>query len=273
MVRMRLYILSAIAVMLVLVSCDLRLRPGSDDDTNGGVKVERYDRLESRYLTTADFSALQQMDTKYPVETRTLIEDVLKIGEVNDPKINQKFLKFFQDSTLQTIINDAEVQYADVEDINESLTLAFSNMEEKLPEVKVPKVYMQIGALNQSIIIGEGIIGISLDKYLGENYPIYQSYYNEQQRRTMNRSNIVPDAVMFYLLGNFPLQNFEKRSQTERDVHLSKILYAVNLLIGSDSGIPSDNLSKVEKYMKKHADISLADFLTNENLSEIAALK
>lgn len=40
------------------------------------MKVERYDRLESRYVITGDFSALQQMNTEYPIETRTLVEDV-----------------------------------------------------------------------------------------------------------------------------------------------------------------------------------------------------
>ena len=59
-----------------------------EDDTANGVEVKRYDRLQARYLTTGDFSALQQMNTNYPMETRTLVEDVLQLGEVNDPEIN-----------------------------------------------------------------------------------------------------------------------------------------------------------------------------------------
>ena len=44
----------------------------ADDDENAPlVKVERYDRLEYRYLTTADYSALQEMNTEYHMETRT----------------------------------------------------------------------------------------------------------------------------------------------------------------------------------------------------------
>ena len=70
--------------------------------------VERYDRVQSLYLTTGDFSALQQMNTVYPMQTRTLIEDVLRIGKVNDPEINTKFLRFYQDSTLQSLISEAE---------------------------------------------------------------------------------------------------------------------------------------------------------------------
>ena len=72
------------------------------------LEIDRYDRLEYRYLTTGDFSALQQMNTEYPIETRTLIEDVVKIGEITDPDINTKFLKFYQDTTLQSVIAAVE---------------------------------------------------------------------------------------------------------------------------------------------------------------------
>ena len=93
------YIILAIAT--ILVSCEIRIKP--NEDTNGeeqSVGVQRYDRLQSRYLTTGDFSALQQMNIDYPMETRTLVEDVLKLGEVNDPEINSKFLNFYQDTIL-----------------------------------------------------------------------------------------------------------------------------------------------------------------------------
>ena len=110
------------------------------------VKVERYDRLESRYLTTGDFSALQQMNTEYPIETRTLVENVLKIGAVYEPDINNRFLSFFQDTALQVLISDAEAQYADMEDVNAAFDAAFKRLQELLPDMPLPEIYTQIGA-------------------------------------------------------------------------------------------------------------------------------
>ena len=105
----------------LLASCDFKLKPFSEmmDDTLE-ITIQRYDRIES-----GDFSALQQMSTDYPNETRTLIEDVLGLGDVSDPQINSKLLRFYQDSTLQTVISDAEVQYANMSDINDELSEAF----------------------------------------------------------------------------------------------------------------------------------------------------
>ena len=108
-------------VMLGCISCEWQFL--SDDE--GAVVVDRYDRIQSLYLTTGDFSALQQMNTVYPMQTRTLIEDVLRIGKVNDQQINTKFLRFYQDTTLQTLIAEAEQQYANMEDISETTFTAW----------------------------------------------------------------------------------------------------------------------------------------------------
>ena len=72
-------------IVFVSTACELKLKQFGEDSQTTLIEIQRYDRLESRYLTTGDFSALQQMNIEYPMETRTLIEDVLQLGEVNDP--------------------------------------------------------------------------------------------------------------------------------------------------------------------------------------------
>ena len=148
--------------MLSLSSCELKFRNDNDDAVKP-IEVQRYDRLESIYLTTGDFSALQQMETGYPMETRTLIENILKLGSVNDAEINNKFLAFFQDTTLQVIISDVGAQYANMDDINEQLNDAFRKLTYYVPGLPVPQFYAQIGALDQSIVVGDDRVGISLD--------------------------------------------------------------------------------------------------------------
>ena len=76
------------------MGCEWNLKLDVAGKSSSAIRVERYDRIESLYLTTGDFSALKHMNIDYPIQTRTLIEDVLKIGRVNDPQINSKFLNF-----------------------------------------------------------------------------------------------------------------------------------------------------------------------------------
>ena len=163
-------------MLAACVGCQWNLRP-SDDNDAVAVNIDRYDQIERIYLTTGDFAALQQLKTAYPIQTRTLIEDVLGIGQVSDSDINMRFLVFFQDTTLQTILSDVETQYADMSDVSRELNRAFLRLRQLLPEVSLPNVYTQVGSLDQSIVVGDGLLGISLDKYLGESYPLYEKYF------------------------------------------------------------------------------------------------
>lgn len=258
-----------LSTILVLQSCEFKLKPFdiTEGDTDK-VEVCRYDRLESQYLTTSDFSALQQMNTDYPMETRTLIEDMLKLGEVDDPAINKRFLSFYQDTVLQTLISDAESKYANIDDINGLFDKAFTNLRKDIPNIHVPKIYMQIGALDQSIIIGNSTIGISLDKYLGEHYPLYKKYYPQSQRKSMNRSNIVPDAMCFYLMSLYPMSNFEKRPQLERDLHVGKIMWLCNRILERRC-FNTRYVAIVEKYVCCNPNLNIGSFMRSDNYDKL----
>ncbi len=256
-------------ILLLCGSCELKLKPFEDGNERHTIEVCRYDRLESQYLTTGDFTALQQMNTDYPMETRTLIEDILRIGEVNDPQINRKFLSFFQDSTLQTIISDAESQYANMDDINASLNDAFDKLKTFIPDIPVPQVYAQIGALDQSIVIGNQTIGISLDKYLGENYHLYKRYnYSEAQLKTMTRKNIVPDCLSFYLISLYSIPDFETRPQIERDLHTGKVMWVCNIALGQKF-FCSRYIDIIDKYMSANKSTPIETLLKDNDYSDI----
>jgi len=221
------------------------------NDSKEDIKLHRFDRLQSRYLTTGDFSALQQMETEYPMETRVLIEKVLRIGMIDDPDISQRILSYFQDSTLQALVNDAENEFINTEDINKQLQKVFSKLKKELPDIKIPRFYTQIGALDESVVVGNDMIGISLDKYMGANYPLYKKHYSWEERTTMSRRYIVPDCVCFYLMSLYPLENFESRTQQERDFHMGKMMWICNYLM-EEHFFDLDILKDIETFQEIH---------------------
>lgn len=248
-----------ISIVLAIVACDFTANPASFFGDSDSLVVNRYDRLQYRYLTSGDFSALQQMNTDYPIETRMLIEDILKLGSVNDRDIYKSLLTYYQDSTLQTIMRDVQAEFSDMTDINEELRKSFRRMKDDLPELETPHFYAQMGALDQSVIVGEGSVCVSLDKYLGKDYSIYSRYYNEEQRKSMTREYIVPDCLIFYLISKYPMTNFENRSQYDRDMHLSCLMWLVNKY--THRQLFENQVSVVEAYMKEHPKTTAKDLL------------
>lgn len=246
--------------MLLFVACEWRLG-SSGDNPDWMLSVSRYDRVQSLYLTTGDFSALQQMNTEYPQQTRTLIEDVLHLGRVNDPQINTKFLSFYQDTTLQAIIQEASLQYTDMSDVNQELSDAFERLLKELPGLCIPEVYAQIGSLDQSIIVGNDMLGISLDKYLGCDYSLYKKYgYSQRQRETMQRSYIVPDCIGFYLLSLFPIPSDSTVTQQQREEHIGRIQWVVNRVVKRNV-FNTPHVHTVDQFMRSHKKTSVGQLL------------
>ena len=226
-----------LTIMMVCVGCQWQLRPSDGEADIRHVSIQRYDRIESLYLTTGDFSALQQMNTYFPMQTRMLIEDVLHLGQVSDTDINTKFLYFFQDSTLQRMLSDVQQQYSDMTDINEELADAFERLH--------------------------GTLGISLDKYLGEDYPFYLKNYTEEQRRMMTRSMIVPDCLSFFILSQYPLSAKLQTSQHSRDLHMGKIQWIVNQLTKRDV-FENSFVSVIAEYMKENSSTTIKQLLEGD---------
>ena len=257
-----------LVLLLMCVSCEWQFK--SPDDEDKVIVVDRYDRVQSLYLTTGDFSALQQMNTIYPMQTRTLIEDVLRIGKVDDTEINTKFLYFYQDSTLQALIAESEHQYANMDDISSKLTDAFHYLDGHIPNLEIPKVYAQIGSLDQSVIVGNNTIGICLDKYLGADYSLYQrpEYgYKAEQLQMMSRKFIVPDCVGFYLLSLYPMPKDRPLSQLDRDIHIGKIQWVVNKAMGEEV-FRTLYVRMADRYMRLHPNVSIAQMLGNNQYSD-----
>ena len=251
-------------LVLLLSGCEFNFR--NSDNAEKIIEIQRYDRMESVYLTTGDFSALQQMETGYPMETRTLIENILKIGAINDPEINNNFLAFFQDTTLQVLISDVSAQYADMDDINLQLNMAFNKLVRFVPGLPVPKFYSQIGSLDQSIVVGDDRVGISLDKYMGEDYPLYKRFYTDFQRKSMTRAHIVPDCLCFYLISLYPLQGFDTRSQYERDMHVGKMMWVCNQALGYKF-FKTKYVEKIAAYMRQNPHFSIENLLKSSDYS------
>lgn len=261
--KVRLVYSILLLLMLACLGCEWHLRPNDEHASTDEVLIDRYDRLERLYLTSGDIAALQQMNTHYPTETRMLIEDVLHLGAANDPEIKAKFLLFFQDSTLQLLVKDVEEEFADLSDVEKQLAEAFVQLKQMLPETETPHIYTQISSLDQSIVAGEGFLGISLDKYLGSDYPLYLKYgYTSHQRSMMTRQAIVPDCIGFYLLSLYPLPESDT-TQVARHRHMGKIQYVVNRALGHRQ-FTNQYVQEAERQMEAGKPTTIEQFLQSD---------
>lgn len=210
------------------------------------ISVLRYDKLLSEYVRSNSFSAMQKLTMDYREPTKLLIEDVLAIGTVKDDTIFQRLQKFYSDSTLIRLMNDVERKFPDLDEVEKGLNEGFGKLKKEVPDVKVPFVYSQISAFNESIVLVDTLLGISLDKYMGEDYPLYKRFYYDYQCRSMRPERIIPDCFAFYLLSRYGMGYHEGACLIDLMVHSGKIHYVVQKLLGYDSVGEAIGYSKEE---------------------------
>lgn len=241
----KLNILFLICLLLTACRGDMGKMTGEDS-----ISVIRYDRLISDYVRFNNFSALQRMTTDFITPTQILIEDVLAIGQVNDDNIMDEVKEFYSDPALIQLITDVEEKYADLSKLEESLTKGFRKLKKEVPAISIPVVYAQISALNESVVVRDSLLGISLDKYMGNDYPLYSQFYYRYQRRSMEPDRILPDCFMFYLMSEYPYWA-AGRTLLEIMLHYGKINYVIEQILDySTSGQVVGYTEEEEKWCK-----------------------
>ena len=197
-----------------------------------GISIVRYDKLQNEYVRSNSFSALQKMNMEYRQPTKILIEEVLGLGQVNDDTIYLRLRTFYSDTTLLRLMADVETRFPDLGEVEKGLTKGFKRLKKEVPDIKIPNVYSQISAFNESVVLSDTLLGISLDKYMGEDYPLYKRFYYDYQCRSMRPDRIVPDCFVFYLLSKYAFPFQEGSCLLDMMLHYGKINYVVQKLLG-----------------------------------------
>lgn len=252
-------------VSATLAACNFRIRPTTAVPATARCEIVRFDRLEARFVRTGDYAALGQMRTEHAAQTRLLIEDVLRLGDATDPDAARRLLDYYQDTTLLTVLDAIDTAYADLSAEEAALGRAFERLGRQLEGFTPPKVYAQVGALGESVIIGEGTVTISLDKYLGPDFPPYARFWPAKERATMRRSHIVPDCVLFLLAALYPVPDYKDLPQARRRTVAACLMWAANQVLDKPF-FPQHETEGVARYMRRHRKCTLEELLTTEKL-------
>jgi hypothetical protein len=121
---------------------------------------------------------------------------VINTGDINDSSFGDFLVRFCTDKQNNEVYSLTMKLFPDVKKIEDELQEAFRHYLYYFPKKIVPSVFTCITGFNNSIITGDSVLGIGLDRYLGadcEYYPRLEIYKYIAAR--MTRENIVPDAM------------------------------------------------------------------------------
>lgn len=157
-----------------------------------------------------------------------LFSYVINTGDVNDPSFSDFLVRFCTDKQNNDVYDLTMSLYPDVDEIRNRLEDAFRHFLHYFPDAKVPSVFTCITGFNSSIITGDSVLGIGLDKYLGADCKYYRQLeiYNYMATR-MTPEYIVPDCMYGWAASewDFSSAGYAEENVLAQMIHEGKLKY------------------------------------------------
>lgn len=241
-------ILISLCMLVAVTSCSGQSGYASAEPVN----IRRFDKELYRLIETGDTTIYQRLREQYPEMLQVFGKAILNMKSPDQPGFWGKMMGFFFEPTLKSLYKEAITRYDDVSEIEKELGVGFAWLKEHLPSMQMPTVYMHVSGFNQNILVGEGTLSLSVDKYMGFDYHLYQDYFYEYQRRKMQPALIVPDYLTGWLMAEFPFTGKEN-VLLERMVYEGKMKYLVShALPDSDPALLMGYTAEELQWVKEH---------------------
>lgn len=227
---MKRYAYIILIIAFALIGCKREKRHADLTGIDFEVKIERFDSAFWTLDTTKVAEEFQRLMVEYPDITPIYTENVVRFGHPDSAITHETYLFFRRDTAVQRLYTDALKIYSDMSDIERDLTTAFRRARYFLPQFATPNVYCHVSGLNQSLIIDETFISLSIDNYLGADYPLYKHIgIYKYQRPNMRREKVASDYITAWLSSEFST-SLANNLLTDI-IHRGRILYTVSVLL------------------------------------------
>ncbi len=157
-----------------------------------------------------------------------LFSYVINTGDINDPSFGDFLVRFCTDRQNNDVYGLTMKLFPDTDDIKKGLEDAFRHYLYYFPDKKVPSVYTCITGFNKSIITGDSVLGIGLDRYLGADCEYYRQLeiYSYIAAR-MTPEYIVPDCMYGWGASewDFGSVNYPADNVLSEMIHEGKLRY------------------------------------------------
>ena len=214
-------------LLICLLSCNSQTDSAAAFSTAEPLKIHRFDRALLQSLDRTD--SLSSSDTLY-LEYYPMLEltgkGILNVQSPGQKEFWPKLKAYYAEPTLRGLYQDAIDTFRQVSDIEQELGQAFAFLKAQFPSHTIPALYMHVSGFQQNILVADSTLSLSIDKYLGEDYPLYRQFFPDYERARMSRAFVSPDYLTGWLMSEFPFRGREN-VLLDRMVYAGKLCYVL----------------------------------------------
>lgn len=148
--------------------------------------------------------------------------------------------------------------YADVEErfemglpkkVVREMQYAFDKLHKLRKDLQIPRdIFTHVSGFNQRVIVAPSFVSVSLDFYLGRDYPLYKQFFTPWQQRRSVADRIAMDAVLGWIISEIPEPRDRALTLNDKFHYWAEIYHLMHKLF------PSRNEAELFGFTKDEMD-------------------
>jgi len=196
------------------------------------VHIVRFDEALMNVSKEHALEDVRVLYTEFEAFMPVFTENILGIASDDTLYLADALPQFLEDTLygFKETNQEAKRQFANIEDLQQSLNSAFSRIHYLYHDLPIPTIYLFVSGFNASILFAEDDIAVGTDMYLGSDWKYYNRVVYEYQKKNMRREAMPIDVVSAYLFRNIPY-TYTRNRLLEDMIYRGKIMYLLSLLM------------------------------------------
>ncbi|HKM94225.1 MAG TPA: hypothetical protein VJY41_11285 [Prolixibacteraceae bacterium] len=214
-----------ILTALVLFSCKHNRLNVNVTDIDVSIELTRLDKIMFETDASLLSDILLDFEKAHPYFAQLYFENIINIGLPDNEDFSDLLLQFVNDTVYRKVANSMLSVFSNFDALESNIKNGFKHYSFYFPKKPIPSVYTYFSGFNESMVVAEDLIGVSLEKYLGADC-VYYDYLGipKYKSANMNPQKIVPDIFYAWALTEFPY-NDSADNLLSNMVHQGKMLY------------------------------------------------
>ena len=183
------------------------------------VEIKRFEQDLFAIRIDSIATAVPALGEKYRDFFELFNYRIIKIGGMNEPTYPDYLRTFLTDYLNNQVYQETMKRFPDLNVLEDQLSDGFCRYRVHFPDKPVPEVYSFVSRFNQSIVTAEGMLGIGLDNYLGQDH----EYYSRLGKQRYQVINMHPGKIPTDCFQGWGMTEFEYNDSV--DNVLSNMIY------------------------------------------------
>ncbi len=194
------------------------------------IRIKRFDNDLYKYLLGSTSQQQDSLVLSYGKFLEAFGSVTINNSDIKNVSYFADIKGYFSNPLLMQIYKDALDTFKVIEPYEKELSEANKLVQKYWTGKQLPPLGMHVSGFKANTIVMNDFISISIDKYLGSNYPRYNGFFEAYQLQQMKPAMITRDYLKAWIISEMPKSNKRKDLLFEI-INEGKILYALQLLL------------------------------------------